>query len=238
MLMIAAIGAALGSAVGVKGAFGLVLGLRWTFPILLTTWATWFIVGLIATFDVARRGSRNVVRFGPWGLTRARWWFEVARLAWLFTLMDILFLGFAATPWMHGVRLFTMDAANAAFMALGPAVAAWMLTTTVGYCLAWILWAPLRGKAFECVHYFFTIIGSITLGALGVYLWDPNVSFIQLAFAAVLALAGAVLLLAGFISIVRRYERRVRKSAFNDGRRMNEDNLHAATYFTVHRAGD
>ncbi len=204
--------AALGSAFGMHCLCELLVGPGLAFPLQGATWLTWFIVGLIATCTIARRGAGHLVRFGIWGFTRPRWWFEVARLAWLATLLDALVLVFVVSVLPRGLRGPIADVATLPLFVLGPAACAWIVAATTGYVLAWVRWLPMRGKAFDCVQYFYTIMLSIALAASGVYLFEANKPWFERALAGVIGTVGGVLFVVGFISIIRRWERNERRA--------------------------
>jgi hypothetical protein len=203
MLMIAA----LGSAYGMHELWELVLGPQLAFPLQGLTWLTWFAVGLIATGTVAKRGAGNILRFGPWGLTRPRWWFEVARLVFLVTLIDLLVFLLAMSVWPNAMRGPMAVAADLIYGSLRPLFVSWVVVASVGYTLAWLRWLPLRGKAFDCVHYFYVMVVSIVLATSGVLLFEAQRPWFVRVFATTIGAAGAVLFVFGFISIVRRWER-------------------------------
>ena len=207
MLMIAA----LGSAWGMHGMWQLILGPGQAWLMQGATWVTWFVVGLIATCAIARRGAVQLWRFGIWGPTRPRWWFEASRLACIVTLLDAIVL--VGTLSFQNLRGPIADVGQAAYVILGPAAIVWVVTATTGYALAWVRWLPLRGKAFDCVHYFYVTFGSLTILTIGVVHWPEQGPFWHQAAAGALAVVGLVVFIAGFISIIIRFERWERNRA-------------------------
>lgn len=203
--------AALGSGFAMHGLCEMLLGPRLGFAPQILTWATWFLIGLIATFTVARRGATHLVRYGLWGFTRPRWWFEAARLAWLVTLLDAILLVMALS--LDGLPRPVEELGKLAFVILPTAAFAWVVTASTGYLLAWVRWLPLRGKAFDCVHYFYTLTLSTSLAAIGVNLWECNAPWLECALGVALGTAGAILFFAAFVGIVSRWERGERRAA-------------------------
>jgi hypothetical protein len=194
MLMIAA----LGSAWGMHGLWAMFQGL---------TWLTWFAVGLIATGTVAWRGIGHLVRSGAWGLTRPRWWFEVARLAFLAALCDVLVLLLVISLFPNAPRGPLGSAATLAFISAGPLFVFWVLIASVGYVLAWVRWLPLRGKAFDCVHYFYALVVGIWLAVIGIVMLEPQQPLLVQVVAGTTSIAGVAVLAAGFVSIIVRWEK-------------------------------
>ena len=205
--------ATLGSAFGSHAILEMFLGPN--LPPLLewVTWLTWCIVGLMATALAATQGTAHLWRFGFWGPMRPRWWFEVARLMWILTLLDVLIFGAIAAAAWKGVAGAPREVANLAFYALQPLFGAFMLCATAGYLLGWVRWLPFRGKAFWCVHYFYTIVAGIILMTMGGLLWQPQAAGIELAVVGILGVLGVALLAGGFVSIVKRWEQQEKRHA-------------------------
>jgi hypothetical protein len=209
MLMIAA----LGSAYGMHEMWELILGPQMAFPLQGLTWLTWFAIGLIATCTIARRGVTHLWQLGFWGLTRPRWWFEAARLALLLSLFDVFILLFAISVVPNGARGRLADTTTIAYFSLGPLVVSWVVAASVGYVLAWLRWRAPRGKAFDCVHYFYVISVGIWLATSGVLMFEAQGPWLVQVFAVGIGGIGVLLLVFGFISIVKRWEKHDRSAS-------------------------
>jgi hypothetical protein len=194
MLMIAA----LGTMSGLNVAFGQ-LG--------LATWITWFVVGSLATWIVAARSGRNLFRFGPWGFTRPRCWFESARLLFIVTLFAALTLVLSfSLPRAGGLRL--PGAARDLLYESGKwSAAGFFFAATAGYAISFVRRLPRRGQAFELVHYFYTIIGGLFLVTLAAIGWPPPAIWPAGVVTALLGVAGLSIFIGGFVTVIIRFER-------------------------------
>lgn len=131
--------------------------------------ATWFVVGGGASLVMTWRGARNLSRLGVAASVRPRWWFEVARVAWitsLFALLGSVLLTFGA-----GARFVAVAAGL--FRLAGYLVTAFFVTTTWGYVLSALTRHRRRGRAFECVQYFYITFGVVG-GVTQLVVWLPN----------------------------------------------------------------
>jgi hypothetical protein len=99
------------------------------------------------------------------------------------------------------------DASGLAFIAIGPLFVSWVVIATTGYLLARVRWMPLRGKALDCVHYFYVLTVSLNLIISGVVWFEPHRPWFIQAFAVTAGVMGGALFVLGFISIVRRHEK-------------------------------
>jgi hypothetical protein len=80
----------------------------------------------------------------------------------------------------------------------------------LGYALSYVRRIPLTGKAFECAHYFFCLLVPLIVLSCSVALWQPGVAWRQFVLSIALGFAGALSLLAGFLSIIdgfKKYEK-------------------------------
>jgi hypothetical protein len=130
--------------------------------------ATWFVVGVAASFAAVVDGSRNLRRLGLFGLSRPRWWFELSRLAW----MAFLFLALSA-PILHFAGGFDIAAlSSVAIYVFVTLYAAFMTSGTTAYLLSIFTRRRRSGRAFECVEYFYWLCG-ILFWAVMVVVWLP-----------------------------------------------------------------
>ena len=113
--------------------------------------ATYLAVGASASAIVMARGSRNLWRFGALGVFRPRWWFEFAR----FALIACLFARLAA-PLFWLVTEGPRNAIATAFRSASDYLfVAFMVFATAGYGLSLATGRARRGRAFECIQYFY-----------------------------------------------------------------------------------
>ena len=182
----------------------------WARNIGLATWITWVIVGGMASLRVAARSLYNLKRLGVLGFRLPRWWFELGRLnfiVFLFALLTLVVLG--------GLRLqgalTRFDYLDAMIYVVAQVSAAlFALAAVAGYSYSIIFALRRRGRAYECVHYFGTILGSITLLVLAIYTWPQHWRIIDATVSIVLAVLGLALLLGGFLSIIDQYQKHER----------------------------
>jgi hypothetical protein len=178
----------------------------WAKGVGLATWITWVIVGGLASLRVAARSVYNLVRLGPLGFRLPRWWFEVGRLSFIVLLFAVLTLVVIGGLWLQGVRglddFQILVEAVVLVSATGFAMAA-----VAGYGLSLVFHLPRRGRAYECVHYFGTILGSITLLVLAIYSWPQQWRLLDAAVSVGLGILGLALLLGGFLSIIDQYQK-------------------------------
>jgi hypothetical protein len=130
--------------------------------------ATWLIVGLASNVVVTFDGMNNLRRLGFCGIRTPRWSFEVSRMAWLI----LVFAGLSAIllSFLGGARL--EPAGNALFKFVTPLYAAFFVSGTAGYIVSAVTGRRPRGRAFECMQYFYWIFGII--GSLvGLAIWVP-----------------------------------------------------------------
>lgn len=167
------------------------------FAISILAWLTWLIVGAIATFIGTFESVRNLMRYGIDGPTRPRWWFEIARLLWTGFLLGLLSLplGFLTL----NILLYVIGEIVGTF-------ALFFATASVAYLLTFRKGKPFRGRAFECVHFFYPSLGGICLLIYAASLWPPDDLLIGGTLIAVSGLLGISLLLFGFISNIIQSE--------------------------------
>lgn len=162
--------------------------------------ATWLVVAVFSTLAVMIDGVNNLRRLGMWALLRPRWWFELSRLAWiglLLAALSMLLFQFAGGPRLH-------DAGEMLSRALPTLFFAFMLFSTGGYLVSLMTTRRRRGRAFECVQWFYWLV--ILIGtATTVPLWFPDhVQWMTVVACVLAACLMAILLLA----ITDRWKRR------------------------------
>jgi hypothetical protein len=160
--------------------------------------ATWLIVGAAASAAVTIDGLGNLRRLTPGGMLRPRWWFEMSRLAWMILLLAALSL-----PLFHFSGIPRLRAAgDSLFRVLPTMYVAFMLFGTAGYLVSIIARRRPRGRAFECVEYFYWLFGVVAPVTMFV-VWIPaRAGWAQPA--TVVACAVAASLIGAFILKVAR----------------------------------
>lgn len=130
--------------------------------------ATWLVVGILSSLAVTIDGVNNLRRFGASGFSRPRWWFELARLNWMFLLFAAM-----SMPLIHfagGAQLRLI--ADLLFRAIAPLFITFMAFSTGGYLVSALTTRRRRGRAFECVQYFYWMFGVIA-AVTAFAIWIP-----------------------------------------------------------------
>ena len=175
------------------GLFGRVLFLHT--PHVITV----MVVSLGAMYFIVRRFLAVLVRFGFSGVFRPRWWFELARGLWIACIVSIATYGAAgfaglgnAAPVVAGVFMALRIVASYSFVAF-------LFTATVGYGLSVARQLPRKGRAFECVQFFYGIIVACAAVIPAVVLFRADRSALV-----ALGIAAAALVAAGVIAAFQR----------------------------------
>ena len=201
MFLFASFGMALTIHVGI----GAVAGANVLPAMQLLTWLSWLVVGSISTGMVVTSSMRNLSRFMLSGIGRPNWWFQWARISW------ILFL--YATISCAGSKLLGRN--HPAFTSVGGvlliAAAYFFLSffavASMGFLISFVRKIPRCGRAYDCVHYFYTIIGGMVLMSISIVWWPPAKIWPNGTLVVAIGLAGLILLAGGFISTVLRHEK-------------------------------
>lgn len=167
----------------------------------LLTWIAWFIVGGAATLVVALQSIRNLFRLGLQAMIRHRWWFELARLLWIACLFSTISMAVSLFAIVGDFGFLLLEVMAISFVGF-------MIAASMGYALSFASGKPRHGRAFECVHYFYCILGSIGLLVTAIVTWPEGQFDWSTAIASVvLAVAGIVLMTYSFISTIIRGEK-------------------------------
>jgi hypothetical protein len=151
--------------------------------------ATWLIVGSVASAAVTIDGLRNLRHLTPGGMLRPRWWFELSRLAWMILLLAALSL-----PLFHFSGIPRLRAAGDSLFRILPTMyVAFMLFGTAGYLVSLLARRRPRGRAFECVEYFYWLFGVVAAVTMFVVRIPPQVGWAQPATIVACAVAAAVI---------------------------------------------
>src|SRR5207253_391189 len=88
---------------------------------------------------------------------------------------------------------------------------AFFVLATVGYVLSLAQRSPRTGRAQECIHYFYCLLGPIFLLTQAAILCPPRPNVRDIMISAVLATIGIVWLACGFASVVVSLEKQQRR---------------------------
>ena len=170
--------------------FQLKVGLAWGITLI-------GLLDTVAALHFLRRSQRQLLRFGVFGPTRARWWIESAALSWTLCMSCGLF---SVTQANGAVALPLIQAAciELAFQAAKWSFYAALVLTCVGFLVGLAQAKPIHGRALDLVSASFWFI--VFLHAI---MWglpdDPILS--DLIAPVCGAIAVAALLVAGAIAI-------------------------------------
>lgn len=194
---------------GVVAAFNIGIGRQQNIPWLerfnLLGWATWAIVATLAMLLTINQSTSAIWRLGTFGFRRPRWWFELARTSW--NVATIAIVGVLLGLFMNNQqRQFLDPIFTVLFTTFRITAPAFFLFGTVGYLLSFVLRLPRRGRAYDCVHYFYSICGSLGVVTYAAILCPPNPAVHIMIGCGILGTIGMVWFVLGFISIIRRLE--------------------------------
>lgn len=174
-------------------------------PLFVEFIALGFVLGILGSGWFVWRGVRAVRRMGVCGWRSPRWWFEVGGVSWI--LLELAFLtgiaslfvpgGQAAVAWLVPVQ-------SILWLASGVLVVLFFVSSSVGYVLSFVLGRPRRGKAYECVRYFYGLVGGCIVVTFGGMALMPANGFPAAAPFVFLGVAGAAALAAGVVWLVQR----------------------------------
>src|SRR5262245_44459974 len=115
--------------------------------------ATWFVVAGFASILVILQSSRNLKRLGFVACSRPRWWFELSRICWI----AFVFLALAIALAFFGKLANAALASRFLVPAVSAFLAGFLLFSSTGYAVSFVGRRPRRGRAFECVQYFYLL---------------------------------------------------------------------------------
>ena len=132
--------------VGINAGFGLLgdfILVRW---LNLLAVATWIVVASSASLVVLNDSIKNLRRYG-FATSRSRWWFEISRAAWITGLL----LG------LSSLLIEIPRISEPIFVASLSSILVFVAGTTVGLILTAITGRSPKGRAYECVEYFYLL---------------------------------------------------------------------------------
>lgn len=181
---------------------------------------TWAIVATLAMIMSVTQSAFAIWRMGVFGFRRPRWWFELARTFWNIATIAVvgLLLGVVMD---NQQRLLLGPLLSVLYSTFGIMAPAFFLFATTGYVLSFASRLPRRGRAYDCVHYFYTTCGSLGIITYAAILCPPNPTVHMMIGCALLGTIGILWFVLGSISIVRRlaaWERGQRAREQNDAR--------------------
>ncbi len=158
------------------------------------------VISVLATALLTRRSIVAIRRYGVGGPLRTRWWFELSRVAFLVLGLVLVTRGIGGPQLLPRLRVPLEVATVLSFVLF-------VLTGTIAYIVAILTGQPKRGKAWQCVRfYYFLMIGSLA-GSRAVQLWPPPALWPQGAVWFAFAAAGTGLWLFAAWVMVREFER-------------------------------
>jgi hypothetical protein len=166
---------------------------------------TWAIVATLAMLLTINQSFTTIWRLGSFGFWRPRWWFELARTSW--NVATIAVVGLLLGVFMNNQqRQFLEPLFSALFTTSRIMAPSFFLFATMGYLLSFILRLSRRGRAYDCVHYFYSICGSLGIITYATILCPPNPAAHVMIGCGILGAIGITWFVLGFISIVRRLD--------------------------------
>ncbi len=194
-----------GLVVSVNFGMGRQQNIQWLERFNFWTWITWSIVAVLAIFMTSVRSARTLGRFGLLGPTRPRWWFEIASVAWSVT--TISFIGIMLGLFLNSQQRQAFSDVFTPLMAvLLVSLPAFFTAATIGYAVSFVGGRRRAGKAYDCVHYFYSIVGSVAVTAYAASLVPPRPDLRSIGLPTVIGTIGVLWLGFAFISIICRYE--------------------------------
>jgi hypothetical protein len=165
---------------------------------------TWAIVAALAMIISITQSAFAIQRMGMCGFRRPRWWFELARTSWNVATIAIVgvLLGLFTS---NQQRLLLGPLFSLLFSVFRVVAPAFFLFATMGYLVSFAARLPRRGRAYDGVHYFYTICGSLGIITYAAILCPPNPAIHIMIGCAILGTIGLVWFVLGFISIIRRF---------------------------------
>lgn len=165
---------------------------------------TYFTVGSIASAAVMIDGANNLRRLGIRGVSRPRWWFEWARLAWI----TLLLVGLAMLIFhLVGGAVFA-PLADSLFHIAPSLFFAFLVLSTAAYFLSLATRRRRSGRAFECVQYFYWTFGVIS-ALIAVLTWVPAQAGWAQPMTVVLSIVAASLMAIVLFKLAQRWERKL-----------------------------
>ena len=167
---------------------------------------TWAIVAVLAMFATVTTAVSVIRRLGTFGLTRPRWWFELGRVGWHLTTISLVGIALCLSV---DNRLLTLlsSAQTIALNVLLIAFPVFFFATSVGYVLSFLRRLPRSGRAYDCVHFYYSIIGSVGALTCAVLLVPQNPDLSKSVAAGVVGGIGVLWLFCAFMSITCRFEK-------------------------------
>lgn len=194
MIVVLAVALLSHAAVGWLGNWHAILAVK------VLTWITWLMVGLGANGIVLAQSLAHLWRFGIWGWSRPRWWFELARFLWIAGLLSFLSFGVAVLVPPKNLGPVANHALDMLFRSSKRLVVWSFIAASVGYAASFLLRRPRRGRAFRCIHYFYTLFGGIALVSFAAIAWPPAALWPNGVVLAVEGIAGLGLFVGGCAS--------------------------------------
>lgn len=163
------------------------------------------IVGMVATMGASLRSFRALGRMGSRGMTRPRWWFELGSLGCNFFVAAALGMaGIGVLAWLGLPKVWEQGLWRLGRWLLGASFVTFMVATVIGFSLAVLRRRRCSGTAYDCVQFFFTAIGGVTLVTIGGCCWPPAQIWPDAVLVAVCGGGGLVILVWGMWVLLLR----------------------------------
>lgn len=145
----------------------------------LTNWAgtaCWIPIAMISILLTTFRTVSVLGRMGGFGLQRPRWWFEIARSCWNSSIVCVT--GVLLLILLPRQVMAVFDPAFAAVRSFGIA----LLLSSLGFAtggdvVSFATGRCRRGRAYDCVRYFYTLVGPMFLVGFAPELCPTNFLF-------------------------------------------------------------
>jgi hypothetical protein len=173
----------------------------------VANWATWGLVACLAMLIGCADSVRNIRRLGLAGWSRPRWWFETGAMAWnAMCLVLAVTVALSLIAGTMNAKPLELTIWNVGRPIVAVSFYVFAAAGFVGYGLSLLRWKRPTGRGFDCVHFF---LSSGSGGVLIFYAsdrWPPAAVWPQGVAVLLAGLLGVVLLAAGLIVTMYRWQ--------------------------------
>lgn len=200
MLLVAGLGT-----IGFTLALDRLIGIRLFGLLAVDSGILWCVLAFVASSVQAFRSVKALMRLSWRGVFRPRWWFELSRICIILSLFGFTLVAVGVLLAANGIQPAALSTLFALSLLFSFCAAVLFLgTATIGYVISFLTHRRRRGKAYDCVHYFYVIVGSVTLLAVSVSHWPPADIWPAGCIFFATGAAGLSIALFGFLSIIDR----------------------------------
>ena len=195
MMIIASFGvlAGINAGLGVLGNNGIVRGANYA------AISTWYFVATIATMAASYDSIRNITRIRT-AYHHPRIWFEISRLAFnlicllLVTIFAIAIIGIKLPAIIDGLLLNSVGFNASVFV----------IAATLGYAISFATGWKRRGRAFECVQYFYGLSLAGAIVAIFTFVMPNWIPLLNNPLVLSISVAGAALVGIGAVKLYKQ----------------------------------